>query len=62
MMNAYEVKELAERIRNSEEWIEEDVRALCEAAGMGAEFEAADGETFESVVFAAADALGVEIL
>lgn len=34
---------------------------LCELAGMTAEWEAADGETFESVISAAAEKLGVEL-
>lgn len=56
------IKELAERIRESGEWIEDDVRELCDAAGLLEEYEAADGETFEAVIFKAAEILGVEVL
>ena len=59
-MKTYE--EIAARIRASEEWNEEDIKALCEAADMTEEYEAADGDTFETVVFAAAEKLGVEII
>ena len=58
-MKAYE--EIAERIRNADEWNDEDLKALCEYAGMADEYAAADGETFEQVVYAAAEKLGVEI-
>ena len=36
-------------------------RELCEAAGMEAEWDAADGDNFEAVLEAAAEKLGVEI-
>lgn len=42
-------------------WNEEGCRELCEAAGLEKEWEEADGETFESVIYAAAEKLGVEI-
>lgn len=54
-------KEIAEAIRDSEYWSMEACQELCDAAGMGAEFAAADGDTFESVVFKAAEKLGVEV-
>ena len=34
---------------------------LCERAGMSEEWEAADGDTFESVVYAAAEKFGIQI-
>ena len=34
---------------------------LCERAGMSEEWEAADSDTFESVVYAAAEKLGIQI-
>lgn len=34
---------------------------LYERAGMSEEWEAADGDTFESVVYAAAEKLGIQI-
>ena len=41
---------LAKKIDNAQEWDMDDCKALCEALGMGDEWEAADGETFEAVV------------
>ena len=55
------IKELAERIKTADTWNPDDLQELCEAAEMLKEWEAADGETFERVVEAAADKLGVEI-
>ena len=62
MYTEKEIQNLAKKIRSSSEWNPDDLRALCDAAGMLDEFEAADGETFESVVYAAADALHVEVI
>lgn len=55
-------QELAEEIRSSQEWNLDQLRELCELADMEAEWEAADGETFEQVAFQAAEKLGVEIM
>lgn len=41
---------LAKKIDNAQEWNLDDCKALCEALDMGNEWEAADGETWESVV------------
>ena len=41
---------LAKKIDDAQEWDMDDCKALCEALDMGDEWEAADGETFESVV------------
>lgn len=54
--------EIAEAIRNADEWNPDDCRELCELAGIEAEWDAADGETFEQVVYKAAEILGVEVL
>ena len=56
-------KQLATIIRNSSTWIDciEECRELCELAGLGDELDLADGETFESVMYKAADILEVEI-
>lgn len=54
--------ELAEIIRNADTWNLEALAELCELADMTEEWEAADGETFESVAYAAAEKLGVEII
>ncbi len=62
MYTTTEINAIAEAIRTSEIWDADQCRALCDAAGMLDAYEAADGDTFESVVFAAADKLGVEIL
>lgn len=53
--------EIAEAFRSTDTWDAELCDTLCEEAGMTAEWGAADGDTFESVVEAAAAKLGVEI-
>lgn len=53
--------EIAADIRTAETWDLDLCRELCEAADMLDQWDAADGETFESVLFAAAEKLGVEI-
>ena len=60
-MNYITANEIAENLRSTDTWNAELCAALCEEAGMTAEWEAADGDTFESVVEAAAAKLGVEI-
>lgn len=60
-MKYMSTNEIAENLRTSTEWNPDLCAALCEAADMAAEWEAADGGTFESVVEAAAAKLGVEI-
>lgn len=57
-----EAMKIAEIIRNSDTWDMDACAELCELAGMEDEWKAADGETFEQVVTAAADKLGVEII
>ena len=54
--------EVAEIIRSADTWDMDALTELCELAVMAEEWEAADGETFESVAFAAAEKLGVEII
>ena len=54
-------QELAQEIRNSQEWDLDQLAELCELAGMSEEWEAADGENFEAVAFKA-EKLGVEIM
>lgn len=41
---------LAKKIDNAQEWDMADCKTLCEALDMGDEWEAADGENWESVV------------
>lgn len=61
-MERSDILALAEKIRTAAEWNPEDLEALCSAAGMAAEWAAADGDTFEAIAFAAAKKLGVEIV
>lgn len=53
--------ELAKKIVEADQWNEDDIIELVERAGLKDEYEAADGETFESVIYKAADVLNVEI-
>lgn len=46
---------------NSDVWDMDAARELCTSVGMEEAFDAADGETFESVIYAAAKKAGVEI-
>lgn len=61
-MERLDILELAKKIRTAAEWNPDDLAALCSAAGMAAEWEAADGDTFEAVAQAAAERLGVDII
>lgn len=56
-----EAEILAEKIRNSTEWDAELLKEFCEIAGLSQEWEEADGESFETVAYKAAEILGVEI-
>ena len=60
-MKRTEAQELAAKIAAADTWNENDCKKLCELAGMLDEWNAADGETFETVVYNAAEKLGVEI-
>lgn len=53
---------IAAQIRAAHDWKPELLKELCELAGMSDEWDAADGDTFEAVCYAAADKLGVEII
>lgn len=53
--------EIAEAIRNADEWNPDDCRELCAIAGLEEEWAKADGETFEAVLYKAAEILEVEI-
>lgn len=57
-----EAEIIAEKIRKNDIWDVDDCKALCDLAGFSDEWEAADGETFEQVVYEAADVLGVEVV
>ena len=58
-----ELQELAAKIHAAKTWVEVEgeLTALCDAAGMADEYKAADGDNFESVIYKAAERLGVEI-
>lgn len=50
-----------EQMMQGPEWDFKACQALCEAAGMAEEWELADGSSFESVLCAAAEKLGIRI-
>lgn len=43
------------------EWDLDTLKDLCEAADMADEWAAADGDTFETVAYAAAEKLGIDL-
>lgn len=53
--------QLAEAIRTCDEWDSETLRELCSRAGLSREWEEADGDSFESIVYHAAEILEIEI-
>lgn len=55
------VQEIAKELRGQDVWSMELLKLLCDEADLTEEFENADSETFESVVYKAADILNVEI-
>lgn len=57
-----EIFKVADRIKNSDTWNDEDCRTLCTFAGMVQEWDDAEAEDFEQVMYQAADRLGVEII
>ena len=62
IMKNIEATKIAEALRSADTWDMGLARELCALAGMDDAFDAADGETFESAIYAAADKLGVEII
>lgn len=58
MLNVFE---LAEIIQLDPVWDYDLCRDFCAAAGLESDWDSADGETFESVLYLAAEKLGVEI-
>ena len=54
--------EVAEELRTSGEWVPELCEELCELAGLADEWKEADGESFEQVLYKAAEILNVEII
>jgi hypothetical protein len=61
-MGNIEIVLLAKKIKSSQEWNADDLKKLCEYAGLSHEWEQADGENFETVAQRAADILGVDIV
>lgn len=59
-----EIKEIATKIKAADNWLDvaDEVEAICDAAGLLEELKEADDRTFESVIFKAADTLGVELI
>ena len=55
-------EQLAQMIRDKDVWDMDLLRILCGRAGMLEEWDASDGDTFETVAVAAAEKLGVEIV
>lgn len=62
IMKSIEATKIAEALRSADTWDMGLARELCALAGMDEAFDSADGETFESVIYAAADKLGVEVI
>lgn len=58
MTEAYAI---AEALRSADTWDADLACALCALAGMTPAWEAADGDSFERVVYQAAEKLGVDI-
>lgn len=61
-MKNIEATKIADALRSADTWDMGLARELCALAGMAEAFDAADGETFESVICAAADKLGVDVI
>lgn len=59
--NEREAHKIAMSMRENDTWIDYDCHRLCELAGIGSEYDAADGDLFETVVFKAAEILNVDI-
>ena len=57
-----EIIAVADRIKNSDTWNDEDCRTLCGFADMEQDWDEADAEEFEQVIYQAAEKLGVEII
>ena len=57
-----EAQTIARELREEGEWIPDLCERLAALAGMADEYREADGETFEAVLFKAAEVLGVEII
>ena len=56
-----ELKAMISEMTASGEWSLDTLSAICEAADMADEWAAADGDTFETVAYAAAEKLGIDL-
>lgn len=54
-------EEIAEKMREDTYWDNEDATELCELAGLTDEWNNADGDEFENLIYKAADKLGVVV-
>jgi len=57
-----DAQKIAEKLRNGDQWDMDLLKELCDLAGLSDEWKDADGDTFETVAYKAADILGVEIV
>lgn len=59
-----QAEELAETIREADSWddCQDEIRHLCELAGLSDEYNNADGDTFEDVISRAAEFFGVSVI
>lgn len=55
-------QEIAKEMRAQNTWNDELCRELCELADMSSEWNEADGESFENVIYEAAEKLNVEVI
>lgn len=56
-----ELKAMISEMNTAGEWNLDTMKAICDAADMADEWENADGDTFETVAYAAAEKLGLEL-
>ena len=61
-MKSIEATKIAEALRRADTRDLDLAPELCALAGQAEAGDAADGESFESVIYAAADKLGVEVI
>ena len=54
--------EIAKKLRNSDVWNLEECGVLCQAVGLGEEWDRAAAEDFEEIIVQAGNLVGVEIL
>lgn len=62
MKKTYIANEIAEAMRSADTWDMDLAHELCAMAGMAEAFDAADGDTYEGVIYAAAEKLCVEVI